>query len=326
VRPREAAFKAATCGRTPKLTMNKTPLTLFLAAGFAAVAAGSPLQDAVDRSVADTMAEFRAPALKPEQLAVTVVDLRGSSPVTANYRGDERGYPASVIKLFYLAATHRWLEEGRIPDTPELRRALHDMIIDSSNDATSYVVDVLTGTTSGPELPPEELNAWSEKRRVVTRYFQSLGYQNVNASRKTWGDGPFGREKQDMDAHPPARNYLSTNDTARLLTDMATGQCISPARSTEMLALLARDPFIPKPEDPDNQSVAFSGGALKPGMKLWSKAGWVSWARNDAALIELPGGGRVIIVTFTDGREHANNRAIIPALVKRVLAGLPGTN
>ena len=56
---------------------------------------------------------------------------------------------------------------------------------------------------------------------------------------------------------------------------------------------------------------------------VWSKAGWVSWARHDAALIELPGGGRIIIVTFTDGREHANNRAIIPAVVRRVLANLP---
>lgn len=283
----------------------------------------TPLQAAVDRAVMDTVAEFHTPALKPEQLAVTVIDLRGPAPVWANFRGDERFYPASVIKLFYLAATQRWLEDRRIADTPELRRALHDMIVDSSNDATNYIVDVLTGTTGGPELPPAELEAWSEKRRAVTQYYQSLGYQNVNANRKTWGDGPFGREKQDMDAHPPARNYLSTNDTARLLLDIATGQSVTAARSAEMLALLARDPFMPKTDDPDNQSLAFSGAALTPGMKLWSKAGWVSWARNDAALIELPGGGRVIIVTFTDGREHANNRAIIPALVKRVLANLP---
>lgn len=294
---------------------------LLLSAG--AICSASPLQTALDRAVRDTLAEFRAPELKPEQLAVTIIDLRGPAPVTVNYRGDERCYPASVIKLFYLAATHRWLEDGRIADTPELRRAMHDMIIDSSNDATGYIVDVLSGTTSGPELPAAELAAWSEKRRVVTKYYQSLSYQNVNASRKTWGDGPFGREKQDMDAHPPARNYLSTNDTARLLMDIATGKSVTAARSAEMLALLARDPFMPKTDDPDNQSLAFSGAALTPGMKLWSKAGWVSWARNDAALIELPGGGRVIIVTFTDGREHANNRAIIPALVKRVLANLP---
>ena len=283
----------------------------------------TPLQSAVDQAVMDTVAEFRAPALSAEQLAVTVLDLRGATPVAANYRGDERFYPASVIKLFYLAAVHRWLEDGRIADSPELRLAMRDMIVDSSNDATNHLVDVLTGTTGGPELPADELKAWHEKRGAVTRYFQSLGYQNVNASRKTWGDGPFGREKQDMTANPPARNFLSTNDTARLLAEMATGKCITPARSTEMLALLARDPFTPKPDDPDNQATAFSGSALTPGMKLWSKAGWVSWARHDAALIELPGGQRIIIVVFTDGREHANNRKIIPAVVKRILANLP---
>ncbi|MBL9218040.1 MAG: serine hydrolase [Opitutaceae bacterium] len=285
--------------------------------------ASTPLQSAVDRAVADTRAEFTTPVLKPEQLAVTVIELRGTTPVQADYRGDARFYPASVIKLFYLAATHRWLEDGRIADTPELRRAMRDMIVDSSNDATNYLVDVLTGTTGGPELPPDELKAWSEKRGAVTRYFAGLGYQNVNANRKTWGDGPFGREKQDMNAHPPARNYLSTNDTARLLAEISAGRCVTPARSAEMLALLAREPFAPASADPDSQATAFTGSALTPGMKLWSKAGWVSWARNDAALIEQPGGGRVIIVTFTDGREHAQNRAIIAAVARRVLAHLP---
>lgn len=284
--------------------------------------AAAPLDDVVRRAAEETQAEFSNPAIKPEQLAVTVIDLRGAVPVAADFRGDERFYPASVIKLFYLAATHRWLENGKMADTPELRRAMRDMIVDSSNDATNHLVDVLTGTTGGPELPPDELKAWSEKRGAVTRYFASLGYQNVNANRKTWGDGPFGRESQDMKAHPPARNYLSTNDTARLLTEIATGRCITPARSAQMLELLARDPFTTS-TDPDSQSIKFTGPALTPGMKLWSKAGWVSWARHDAALIELPDGGRVIIVTFTDGREHAQNRAIIAAVARRVLANLP---
>jgi beta-lactamase class A len=282
------------------------------------------LQTTVLTAVVETLKEFPSPMLKPEQIAVTAIDLRGwPAPEMGNYRGDQRFYPASVIKLFYLAAVHQWMEDGRITDSPQLREAMRDMIVDSSNDATNHLVDVLTDTTGGPELPPAELEAWSEKRSAVTRYFKMLGYENVNANRKTWGDGPFGREKQDMTAHPPARNYLSTNDTARLLADIAAGRCVTPARSAEMLALLARDPFTPKPNDPDDQSVGFSGPALKPGMKLWSKAGWVSWARHDAALIELPGGGRVIIVVFTDGREHANNRKIIPAVVKRVLANLP---
>jgi beta-lactamase class A len=282
----------------------------------------TPLQSAVDSAVMDTVREFRAPELRPEQLAVTVVDLRGPAPVAASFRGDERFYPASVIKLFFLAYCHRLMEDGKLADSPELRRGMRDMIVDSYNEATSYVVDAITGTTSGPELPPAELAAWHERRGVVTRYFESLGYKNVNAQRKPWGEGPYGREKQDIAANPPARNFLSTDDTARLLTEIATGRCVTPERSAQMLELMKRDPFTPS-ADPDNQSVGFSGPALPPSSKLWSKAGWVSWARHDAALIELPDGGRVIIVTFTDGKEHANNRAIIPAVVRRILANLP---
>ncbi|MFI5337427.1 MAG: serine hydrolase [Opitutales bacterium] len=284
--------------------------------------AASPLQRTVDAAVHETLAEFQQPPLQPGQLAVTVVDLRGGTPVRADYRGEERFYPASVIKLFFLACAHRRMEDGQLADTPELRRGLRDMIVDSYNEATSYVVDAITGTTSGPELPAAELAEWNARRGAVTRYFAGLGYANVNAQRKPWGEGPYGREKQDMETHPPARNYLSTNDTARLLEEIALGRCVTAARSAQMLELLARDPFTPATE-PDNQATGFSGAALTPGMKLWSKAGWVSRERHDAALIELPGGGRVIIVTFTQGAEHAGNRAIIPAVVRRILRTLP---
>jgi beta-lactamase class A len=312
------------CAPKPALALALLLAGLLAATPTRGAAATDPLDATVARAVRETCAEFSSPALRPDQLAVTVIDRRRAAPVTASYRGDERFYPASVIKLFFLAAVHRGLEDGTITDRPELRRAMRDMIVDSANDATNYLVDVLTGTTGGPELPPAELAAWSEKRRAVTRYFEALGYRNVNANRKTWGDGPYGRERQDMDAHPPARNHLSTNDTARLLDEIATGRCLSPARSAEMLALLARDPSAPT-ADPDDQAVGFSAAGLPPGAKLWSKAGWVSWARHDAALIELPDGGRLVIVVFTEGREHAGNRRIIPALVRRLLGNLPSS-
>ncbi|MEI6107337.1 MAG: serine hydrolase [Opitutae bacterium] len=306
--------------------MKKTALALGLVIMAAVTAGASPLGDTLNRVVADTRAEFTSPALQPEQLAVTVIDLRGPTPVRADYRGEERLYPASVIKLFYLAYAHRRLEDGHLADTPELQRALRDMIVESYNDATAAVIDAITGTTGGPELPLAELNAWHDQRMAVTHYFAALGYKNVLAVRKTWAEGPYGREEQDAAVHLPRRNFLSTNDTARLLEEIATGRCVTPARSAQMLALLARDPqkAPPNTDDPeDYEGVGFTGPGLSPGMKLWSKAGWVSWARHDAALIELPGGGRVIIVTFTDGREHAKNRAIIGAVARRILAALP---
>lgn len=301
----------------------KIAVLALVAALFAPAMALEPaaLQRVVDLAVADTRAEFTAPELKADQLAVTVVDLRGPAPVRASYRGDARIYPASVIKLFFAAYAHRLMEDGQLADTPELRRGLRDMIVDSYNEATSYIVDAITGTTSGPELPPDALAQWNAQRGIVTRYFASLGYAHVYAQRKPWGEGPYGREKQDMEAHPPARNHLSTDDTARLLVELAQGRCVSPARSAQILELMRRDP-AKHSDDPDSQDVGFTGPALAPGMKLWSKAGWVSWARHDAALIELPDGGRVVIVTFTDGREHANNRQIIAALARRILARL----
>jgi len=118
----------------------------------------SGLQALVDDAVHQTLAKFAGQQLKPDQIAVTLVDLRDREhPVCSSYRGDAQIYPASVVKLFYLVAAHRWLEDGRLQDTEELRRAMHDMIVDSYNEATHYIVDLLTGTTSGPELSVDEL-------------------------------------------------------------------------------------------------------------------------------------------------------------------------
>jgi beta-lactamase class A len=282
----------------------------------------SSLQGIVDEAVRVTLAEFSTHSLKADQLAVTLVDLRDPArPVQASARGDMPIYPASVIKLFYLAAAHRWMEDGRLADTPELRRAMRDMIVDSSNDATHYVVDLLTGTTSGPELSDAEIAEWFDKREAVSRYFAGLGYKNVIANKKPWGDGPYGRESQAIRMFEPKRNMLSTEATARLFVEIANGRCVSAARSTQMLELLARDPAT-KVADPDDQA-KFTGPALPPGAKLWSKAGWTSTTRHDAALVELASGARYVLVTFTT--DHASEREIIRAVAKSVFASLSKT-
>src|SRR4051812_4514283 len=92
-------------------------------------AAAGTLQGLVDRAAQTTLEQFRDQKLLPTQLAITLIDLRDlAQPQRASFRGDVAIYPASVIKLFYLAAAHRWMEDGKIADTPELRRAMKDMI------------------------------------------------------------------------------------------------------------------------------------------------------------------------------------------------------
>lgn len=269
----------------------------------------------MDRAVERTLERFAPAKLDANQIAVTLVDLCDPrQPAQASYRGGEQIYPASVIKLFYLVAVHRWLEDGKLKDTDELRRAMRDMIVDSLNEATGYLVDLLTGTTSGPELKPKEMEEWYFQRNAVNRYFTSLGYTNINVNRKPWCEGPYGREMQSVKMHKPNhRNWLTTDATARLLTEIVTGQAVSAKHSAEMMQLLQRDPS-PDSTDKNVQAHAYTARALPPGAKLWSKAGWTSETRHDAAYVELSNGAKFILVTFTV--DHANEREIIPAVAK----------
>jgi beta-lactamase class A len=272
----------------------------------------------VDQAVERALEKFAPQKLTTNQIAVTLVDLRDpQKPTQGSYRGNQQVYPASVIKLFYLVAVHRWMEDGKLKDTEELRRAMRDMIVDSLNEATGYLVDCLTGTTSGPELSPKEMEKWYDKRNAVNRYFAALGYTNINVNRKPWCEGPYGREMQSVKlSKPNHRNWLTTDATARLLTEIVTGQAVSAKRCEEMMELLHRDPS-PESGNKNNQAHAYTALALPPGSKLWSKAGWTSETRHDAAYVELPNGVKFILVTFT--MDHANERDIIPTVAKTVV-------
>jgi hypothetical protein len=278
------------------------------------------LQSIVDAAVQTTLKKFADKKLGTNELAVTLIDLRDAEkPVQASYRGGEQIYPASVIKLFYLVAAHRWMEDGKLQDTEELRRAMKDMIVDSGNEPTHYIVDLLTGTTSGPEMSDAEIKEWHDRRNAVNRYFTSLGFTNINVNKKPWGDGPYGRETQAIKLFSPKRNWLTTDATARLLTEIVTHKSISAKRSDEMMGLLKRDPFSTKGSSED-QSRGFTGKIAIPGMKLWSKAGWTSETLHDAAYIELPTGEKFVLVTFTVN--HAKEREIIPTVARAVIEGM----
>jgi beta-lactamase class A len=287
-------------------------------------AASARLQKVVDGAARAALERFKEKGFDEKHLAITLIDLTDPArPERASFRGAEPIYPASVVKLFYLAAAHRWLEDGRLKESEEFTRGLHDMIVDSSNDATAFVLDSLTGVSSGAELQPAELKEWGEKRNVVNRYYASLGYAvgpgGINVNQKPWCEGPYGRERQFVGAKLENRNKLTTDATARLLAEIVTGRAVTPERSRRMLELMKRD-FSGKSEDPDDQAHGFTGLALEPGTRLWSKAGWTSTARHDAAYLELPDGRRLVLVTFTS--DFAKEREIIPTVAREVINGV----
>ena len=289
---------------------------------FAPAAVPGSLQELVDNAAHTALTKFADKKLTEKQLSITLIDLRDSQhPVTASYRGNERIYPASVVKLFYLGAVHRWLEDKKIQETDELKRAVRDMIVDSSNEATQYVVDVLTQTTGGFELSPKEMEEWQYKRNAVNRYYASMGYTNINVNQKTFCEDAYGREKVSRGPNGENRNKLTTEATARLLSEIVTGRAVTQARSGQMMELLKRD-YTGTSKDNDDQGHGFTGIALQgmSGVKLWSKAGWTSTTRHDAAYIELPNGAKFVLVTFTT--DHANEREIIPTVARVVIDGI----
>ncbi|MBO1059031.1 MAG: serine hydrolase [Dolichospermum sp. JUN01] len=296
------------------------------------------LENIGNQIVEATWAEF--PTLAANQIALTWVVYDPPAPVNTggaltpnafwehpvrgfSYRGGERIYPASVVKLFYLVVVQEWLEKGMSQTSGELNRALRDMIVDSSNDATSLIVDIISGTTSGPLLSPGPFETWKYQRNIINRYYQSLGWeemQAINVCQKTWGDGPYGRERAFYGEMFENRNMVTTDATARLLHSIVGGVTVSSERSQSMMNLIKRNinpDDLPQDVEED-QVTGFLGGGLPQNSQIWSKAGWTSTVRHDAAYIELPDQRPYLLVVFTEGKAQAKSREILPFVSGRI--------
>lgn len=283
--------------------------------------ASPSLKAIVDEAVGDAVNSYRQQGFKNEEIAVTVIDLRDATRFHwAEFRGEEKIYPASVVKMFYMAALERQLEDKKVTMTKELERGLTDMIVDSSNEATQYILDVLTNTASGAEMPQKEFEKWQFKRNRVNRWFASMGYTNINVNQKTFCEDAYGIEQQSRAYKGQNRNMITTNATARLMAEIVMGNMNTSTRTARMMNLMKRDPFA-KTNDPDSQATGFSGIALidrkMTDAKLWSKAGWTSRARHDVAYIETADGLKFVIAVYTEN--HANEKGVIPAIVGRVI-------
>jgi beta-lactamase class A len=280
---------------------------------FKSLPVDTELSAKIARAAEASLKDF--PRLTADNLALSVVDLtKGDAPVRADYHGDAPFYPASVIKLFFMVET---FHQGKV--SPEIERALREMIQVSDNDAAAYLLDILTDTCSGSELDGKALDDFTEHRRKLNRYFGSLGY-DISAMLKPWSFGPFGRDMQAVGENKMNRNRASANSVASLLLWIVRHHAISAKASDAMLALLERPLSPPRPGE--NQVTEYLGESLPSAAKLWSKAGDTSEVRHDAAYIELPNGRKFIVIVFTRG--CADDKALLPSIGKHLLREIGG--
>lgn len=175
---------------------------------FKAVAVDGDLGAKITRTAEASLKDL--PRLTADNLALSVIDVTKPDLLArGDYHGDASFYPASLVKLFFMVETYR---RGKL--TPEIERALREMISVSDNDAAAFLVDILTDTCSGSELEGKALQDFIDRRRKLNRAFASLGYE-ISAMMKPWSFGPFGRDLQALGPNKANRNRGSATPSPR---------------------------------------------------------------------------------------------------------------
>ena len=230
-------------------------------------------------------------------------------------------YPASLVKLVYGLASYYWIKEGRIILTEELSDAVNKMLYHSSNNATSFLVDLLTGTTSGPCIEGELWENWKFQRSIINDWLNHMKreeFHGINCCQKTWDDGPFGREKEFYGFDNKNRNAMSTDATARVFEEIMI-HIDYQNNDLNLRNFLKRNlnkVFLK--DEPQNQIEGFLGEGLPESTYLWSKAGLMSEARHDAAWWINSQSLQTLLVVFGNGNKYFKDSSLLPAIAKEI--------
>lgn len=281
----------------------------------------SDLDDICLKAYAAAVEEFPADKLQEKDVSVAVAEInrKESAYRIGGVRMSTAFYPASVVKAFYLAYAAHQIDTGALVSSPEFERAARDMIRDSNNDATGYIVDKICGTTPGPELEDQELQDFIVKRGAVNRWFEGLGFANLNAVNRTFNEGPYGREMQLLGEKYANRNRVTAECGCRLMASIALEQYWQPGSAKWMRELLHRENPQDNPEHADGQAKAYTGKVIPGGTQLYSKAGWTSDTRHDLAWVVMPDGREFAIAILTT---KGSNLRLVSFIAARLFQGL----
>jgi len=258
-----------------------------------------------------------------KNIAITWIRYDNEIPCPCNgygtgWNSNTNYYPASIVKIVYALATQIWIKKDLIVDSAELRRALYEMIANSNNDATSYILDLLTGTTSGPSLNEANFKAWKIQRQLINNWLYELQWseiKNWNCSQKTWNEGPFGREKDFYGKSNENRNRMTTDGSARIFESLMTNEMLTKTTTTEFIKIFQRSlDRVSRKQDLENQVDGFLGEGLPLASKLWSKAGLMSEVRHDVAWWIAPNKNPMLAAVFTTEKELVKDQFLLPAI------------
>lgn len=288
---------------------------------------------ALEKIVAEIVEIARDRNLPTEDLSISLVALspEPSCCADADFQGQIPRYPASIVKLFWVVALYAQADAGLLPEDSLQADRVEKTLALSDNDTASEILDAISRTQSSQTpLAKAKFEDWSRKRHGVSDFFTRAGYRSLNIAQKTFPipqlalDRPEGPDRQlreiDGQERSPRRNVLTTASTARLLFELDRGLAISPERSQQIAAFLRHD-LDPQAwqNEPRNAIAGFLGQGLPPETEFYSKIGWTSQTRNDAAIV-VPANGkqRYILVVFGDNAKYYEDELFFPLLSHHV--------
>ncbi|MEQ8818749.1 MAG: serine hydrolase [Sumerlaeia bacterium] len=285
--------------------MNRSPLAALFALGLSfslchSTAADTTAftivdDDALDAAIAEVRAEFLATQSFDRLNACLLLPDGDRTWRRGAFNSDELQYPASCVKLVYMARAMVWARENGMP-YETLDASVRPMIAVSDNVATGEVVDAISGV---PNFAGNEANApafadWLEKRLTTERWLESRGLLgNQTILHKTYptnsGNGLSGYEQQAFDQR--GGNRMQARLSASLMLEIIEG-AIEPEANAYMRELLETDRW---------SSDSAVGFGVVPGSSYQNKIGVAYDTLEDIAFIAMPNGQRLILTVFTNG-------------------------
>ena len=230
-------------------------------------------------------------------------------------------YPASIVKLVYGLAAYYWIKKGSLLLSDEIIDAVRKMLSFSSNNATSFLIDLLTGTTSGPCIEGELWKNWIFQRNIINDWLNDLNWEElngINCCQKTWDDGPFGREKEFYGISNKNRNAMNSDSAARVLEEIMI-HIDYQKNDLNLRSFLKRNlNKVVLKNDSLNQIDGFLGAGLPESINLWSKAGLMSEVRHDSAWWTNSQSLHTLLVVFCNGEKYSKDTSFLPLIAKEV--------
>ena len=253
------------------------------------------------------------------RVGVTAFALEGGPSVWLN--ADEAFPMASTFKIAVAAAVLARVDAGELSldtmvDIPQERYVLSDVIANRlihPGVALSVANLIELNITESDNTAADMLTELAGGPQAVTQWLRAQGIEDQRVDRDTAGlirdfftlpDGPlihtvpaaleadpqiFQRGQQpnpDFDTDP--RDTSSPRAMARLIARIAQGEALSEASTEFLLASMGRT----------RTGAGRLRGLLPGGTQIAHKTGTIGGTVNDAGLISLPDGRRIVVVVF----------------------------